>query len=121
VLFIATNTDSTFPGAGVELPGGGTMVAAIETCTFRKATVMGKPETRLMELILATYHFDRSKTIMVGDRLDTDILFGKNSGVDSLMVLTGINTIEDAESFHITPTYVLNTISDLLSTTIVDK
>jgi 4-nitrophenyl phosphatase len=52
-------------------------------------TVIGKPNSHMMDAILASKQFDPKKTLMVGDNLETDILFGKNSGIETLLVMTG--------------------------------
>lgn len=91
-LFVATNMDSTFPTHGSVYPGGGATIAPLVFCSGRQPIVVGKPEKAMMDCILETNHLDKSRTLMVGDRLDTDILFGKTSGIATLMVLTGEST-----------------------------
>ncbi|GJN89210.1 hypothetical protein Rhopal_002189-T1 [Rhodotorula paludigena] len=75
-LFMATNLDSTFPTHGTVHP---------------EPLVVGKPEAAMLESIIQTHKLDKSKMIMVGDRLNTDIAFGNKGGIDTLMVLTGID------------------------------
>ncbi|KNC52429.1 phosphoglycolate phosphatase [Thecamonas trahens ATCC 50062] len=81
-LFIATNPDTSFPTQGNFLPGAGMAVAAVEACASRKATIVGKPAPFLLHGVLdrlaasSSEPVDRSSVLMVGDRLDTDILFG---------------------------------------------
>lgn len=90
-LFIATNLDSTFPsGGGKIFPGGGSIVAPLVVATGRKPIVIGKPEVWLLDDIIKSHNLDRSRSIMVGDRLDTDILFGQNGSLKTLLVFTGI-------------------------------
>lgn len=93
-LFLATNTDSTFPSKGKLLPGAGTIVGTLETCTGRQPLALGKPSDAMMNCIKAKFHFDPKRTCMVGDRLNTDMLFGKEGGLGTLMVLTGVDTEE---------------------------
>lgn len=92
VEFIATNIDSTFPANGMILPGAGTVVECVTTCSNRKPVACGKPSQAMMDAIKATVDFDESKACMVGDRLNTDIRFGNKGGLDTLLVLTGIET-----------------------------
>ncbi|KAK4705112.1 4-nitrophenyl phosphatase, partial [Phenoliferia sp. Uapishka_3] len=112
--FLATNMDSTFPTHGNIYPGGGATVAPLIMCSGKNPIVVGKPEKAMMDCILETNHLDKSRTLMVGDRLDTDILFGHTSGISTLMVLTGINSKADfeAEGAVAVPTYVVNSLGD---------
>ncbi|KAL6049145.1 p-nitrophenyl phosphatase [Balamuthia mandrillaris] len=115
-MLVATNRDLTFPSSGHLLPGGGTMVAAVEACSGRVATTVGKPAPILMELILERFELDKARTCMIGDRLDTDIQFGNEGGVATLLVLTGVTTKEAALSpdNSIRPTYYTDAFQDLL-------
>lgn len=97
--FIATNRDATYPDAGGRtLPGGGTLVMALQTCTGVTPRTIGKPEPYTLDLILAKTGVDRAEAIIVGDRLDTDIAQGRRAGVTATLVLTGVTTREQAES-----------------------
>eukprot|EP01087_Luapelamoeba_hula_P015513 TRINITY_DN4648_c1_g1_i1.p1 TRINITY_DN4648_c1_g1~~TRINITY_DN4648_c1_g1_i1.p1 ORF type:complete len:307 (-),score=61.80 TRINITY_DN4648_c1_g1_i1:187-1107(-) len=115
-VFVSTNQDSTFPGASRKLPGGGTMVAAVETCSGRKAVNVGKPSDTLLELMTSKYSLVKEETVMVGDRLSTDIAFGQRGGFATLLVLTGVTTEEELLSpdNQIRPTYYTNAFGDLL-------
>ncbi|KAI8372044.1 HAD-like domain-containing protein [Choanephora cucurbitarum] len=93
--FIVTNEDSTFPQHGAFYPGAGSIAAPIITALGRRPdAVLGKPAQNMLEAIFAEYKLDPKKTCMIGDRLDTDIEFGLNGGIDTLCVLTGITTKE---------------------------
>ena len=92
-LFIATNQDPTFPTEDGFLPGAGTIVAAISTAVGRKPDiVVGKPHPLAMKITLETAGCDASEVVMVGDRLDTDIQVGRQAGVFSVLVLSGVTT-----------------------------
>lgn len=95
-LLIATNEDAyDLVGSGARhLPGNGSLVKAIECCSQRKATNVGKPSKILAELLSEEHGLDPSRTLFVGDRLDTDIRFGKDGGMKSALVLTGCTTAE---------------------------
>ncbi|OQS02091.1 4-nitrophenylphosphatase [Thraustotheca clavata] len=97
--FYATNTDATFPVDGAILPGGGSCVAALATAVGRQPdAVIGKPSQVLLQTILSTHNLDPARTCMVGDRLNTDIEFGRLGGLKTLLVLTGITTQEEMEA-----------------------
>lgn len=90
-LFLATNTDSTYPAYGKLLPGAGTIVGTLVTCTGREPVTLGKPSSAMMDCIKANFEFNPSRACMVGDRFNTDILFGLEGGLGTLLVLTGVD------------------------------
>ncbi|KAI8070372.1 HAD-like domain-containing protein [Gongronella butleri] len=108
-LFIATNEDTTFPIHGTIFPGAGSIQAPLVTALKRRPdVVLGKPAQNMMEAIFAQYpDFDKSRTCMVGDRLDTDIDFGLQAGLDTLCVLTGVTHEHELadEANTINPTF----------------
>lgn len=89
IPWIATNTDWTIPQARGIAPGNGTLVSAVHTAVGRLATVAGKPEAPIFHAAVA--RFGATSPLMIGDRLDTDILGANRAGVPSLLVLTGID------------------------------
>ncbi|ELT93017.1 hypothetical protein CAPTEDRAFT_98799 [Capitella teleta] len=96
-LFIATNTDSALPaGGGGILPGTGAIVSAVEFSTGRQATVCGKPHNPLGDILVQQHGINPKRTIMIGDRLDTDMALAHNCGMRGLLVLTGFTKLEDA-------------------------
>lgn len=105
VTFLATNIDSTFPANGRVLPGAGTVIKAVSTCSDREPdAVLGKPSKEMMDCIEARFQFDPKRAVMVGDRLNTDMKFGANSGLSTLFVLTGIDTVEGISKSGVEPT-----------------
>ncbi len=95
---VATNRDPTFPMEnGVLWPGGGSIVAAIETAAGVESILIGKPETYSLELILSISGSSAEETIMVGDRLDTDIMVGNRAGLHTALVLGGVTSLEEAQ------------------------
>ena len=96
--FIATNRDSTFPMETGEIPGGGSLVAALATATGREPLTIGKPETHAYEAILADAQATASDSVMVGDRLDTDIGVGRRAGAYTVLVLTGVTPADRANA-----------------------
>ncbi|KAI8887899.1 2-phosphoglycolate phosphatase [Backusella circina FSU 941] len=94
--FIVTNEDSTFPQHGSFYPGAGSIAAPLITALNRRPdAVLGKPAQNMLEAIFAEHKLDPAKTCMIGDRLNTDIEFGLNGGIDTLCVLTGITSKEE--------------------------
>ncbi|KAD0501144.1 hypothetical protein E3N88_44166 [Mikania micrantha] len=117
-IFIATNRDATGNLTDLqEWPGAGCMVAAICGSTQREPVVVGKPSTFLMDFLQKQYNIPTAKMCMVGDRLDTDILFGQNAGCKTLLVLSGVtnqSTLQDPSN-HIKPDIYTNQISDIFN------
>ncbi|KAH1054877.1 hypothetical protein J1N35_032942 [Gossypium stocksii] len=117
-LFIATNRDSVGHMTDLqEWPGAGCMVAAVCGSTEQEPIVVGKPSTFMMDFLLQKFNVSTSRMCMVGDRLDTDILFGQNAGCKTLLVLSGVTTEStlDDPSNSIKPDYYTNKVSDILS------
>jgi 4-nitrophenyl phosphatase len=95
--FVATNRDGQYPIEGGRVtPGGGAMVAAIEACTDVKPAVIGKPEPLGLQTILRGAGVQPEEALMIGDRLDTDILCGNRLAVPTVLVLTGVTDLETA-------------------------
>nr|XP_018677467.1 PREDICTED: phosphoglycolate phosphatase 2 isoform X3 [Musa acuminata subsp. malaccensis] len=116
-LFIATNRDAVGHMTDLqEWPGAGCMVAAVCGSTQKEPIVVGKPSTFLMDFLLERFQIDTTRMCMVGDRLDTDILFGKNAGCKTLLVLSGVTSMLDLQdpSNEIHPDYYASSVSDIV-------
>ncbi|OAE33648.1 hypothetical protein AXG93_4689s1350 [Marchantia polymorpha subsp. ruderalis] len=116
-LFIATNCDEVIIPTGVQgLPGEAAMVGAIKGTTKKQPIVVGKPSTFMMDYLCERFNIKREQICMVGDNLETDILFGKNGGCKTLLVLTGVTDLKTLHSPEnsIQPDYYTNQLSDLL-------
>ncbi|GIV19905.1 MAG: hypothetical protein KatS3mg023_1656 [Armatimonadota bacterium] len=114
--FIATNRDATYPAAGGKIvPGGGAIVAAIATCTGVEPLVIGKPNVYSIQLLLQRSGVLPSQAVLVGDRLDTDVLVGKRAGVYTVLVLTGVTSEEEVWQAppEMTPQRVIGTLAEL--------
>jgi 4-nitrophenyl phosphatase len=89
--FVATNTDATYPMEGGRVvPGAGSIVAAVRTCSGREPVVIGKPNPFLVEMVLRETGVAAADALVIGDRYETDILSGQAAGCDTLLVLTGV-------------------------------
>lgn len=116
--FIGTNPDLTFPlEDGRVIPGNGALLAAIQAASGVQPIVIGKPETPAMQEILELAHATPQDTIVVGDRLDTDILAGRRIGARAVLVLTGIAKESDLEFAppDMQPDIVVETLPDMLA------
>jgi HAD superfamily hydrolase (TIGR01450 family) len=114
-LWVATNADSTLPSPRGPLPGNGAFVAALQVATGRQPLVAGKPEPALHAESLA--RVGARRPLVIGDRLDTDVLGAVRGGADSLLVLTGV--ADTATALHapdgMRPTYVSADLRGLLA------
>jgi len=90
-VFIATNRDATYPvEGGLEDPGAGSIVAAVATASGQEPLVIGKPSPLLVDQIITDAGVSASETLVVGDRIDTDIAAGVAAGCRTFLVLTGV-------------------------------
>ncbi|MDO8588283.1 MAG: phosphoglycolate/pyridoxal phosphate family phosphatase [Armatimonadota bacterium] len=114
--FVATNRDPTFPlEEGLLCPGGGAIVAAIETATGVEPRLIGKPETYSLEMVMTLAGAEPAQTVIIGDRLDTDILVGRKAGAHTILVLTGVATEEEAHDApdEMKPERIIRSLKDL--------
>jgi len=115
--FLATNIDSTLPMSGGFFPGAGAVGAGIVKAHGLEPLPLGKPSQAMMQAIEGKFHFQKNRTCMVGDRLNTDIQFGIEGGLGAtLMVLTGVNTKEEilAKDAPVVPRFYVEKLADLL-------
>jgi len=99
-LFIATNTDERFPMPTLVVPGSGSFVNAIQTCAERNPIVIGKPNPAICATLIKDKIVDPARTLMIGDRANTDVLLGYNCGFQTLLVGTGIHQLSDVEQWR---------------------
>jgi 4-nitrophenyl phosphatase len=112
--FIATNGDTTFPTEEGLIPGAGAILAALEAATNVSPEVIGKPSTGMLIQGAALLGTEPGATVMLGDRLDTDILAGRRAGFTTLMVLTGVSTLEELATSELQPDVLLPDLGPLV-------
>jgi arabinose operon protein AraL len=112
--FLATNADVTCPVAGGEIPDAGAVIAALEASSGRKVElVAGKPSLMIIEMALKKLGVTANSCLIIGDRIETDILMGQQANISTALVLTGVATLEDLDRSLIKPDFVLETLADL--------
>jgi 4-nitrophenyl phosphatase len=118
-VFVGTNPDSSWPAGATELlPAGGCNVAYVSYAAERQPdVVVGKPSRDLARLVAEMNHLTPEATLMVGDRLNTDVAFGKSVGWRTMLVLTGCHGLADVASAgaHEMPDFVAASVADLAS------
>ena len=113
VPFIATNTDGSYPTSEGINPATGMVIAALQASSGSKPYVVGKPYRAIFEAALAEVESVPEETLMVGDRLDTDILGANQLGIHSAAVLTGVSSRKTIEESSIKPDFIFKDISNL--------
>ncbi len=124
--FYATNADTSLPVAAGLLPGAAVMVNAVETCTGRKPVkIFGKPNPDGIKSILKDTNSNPSRSVIFGDRLNTDILAGNRAGINTALVLTGVTKTSEVEKLRgdmdrspegetgLIPNIVINSLKDI--------
>ena len=112
---IATNSDLTGPTEFGIAPACRSLVAPIELATGRKAYFMGKPNPLMMRTGLHLLGVHSEEAAMVGDRMDTDVIAGMESGLATVLVLSGCTSRTDVNDYPYRPTYILNGVGDIPS------
>ncbi|MCX5771823.1 MAG: HAD-IIA family hydrolase [Candidatus Hydrogenedentes bacterium] len=111
--FIATNPDASGPAEGGIVPACGAMAALIESATGRSAFFIGKPNPLMMRTALNYIDAHSEQTVMVGDRMDTDIVAGVQAGMETILVLTGVTRREDLYWWPYQPTHVIESVAQI--------
>lgn len=115
--FIATNPDATGPSPTGPLPATGAVAAMIERATGRAPYYVGKPNALIMRTALRKMGAHSEETLMIGDRMDTDVICGLEAGLRTILVLSGISSDASVERFPYRPTKVISSVADLLGRT----
>lgn len=112
--FYATNPDRTFPTPEGLIPGAGALLAALEASTDQTPIIAGKPHPAILEVALQRLGTRPAETLMVGDRLETDILGGQNAGCKTALVLSGVTTREMALQVQPGPDFIAEDLHQLV-------
>ena len=111
--FVATNPDPSGPTAMGIVPACGAVAAMIEKATAVSPFFVGKPNPLMVRTALNYLGVHSEETIIVGDRMDTDIIGGVQNGMDSILVLTGVTKPEQIERYSYIPTYVYDSVAEI--------
>ena len=110
---IGTNSDLTGPSEDGIIPACRAMIAPIELATGKTAYFVGKPNPLMMRTGLRILGVHSAEAVMIGDRMDTDMVAGIETGLDTCLVLSGVTSREDIEQFPYRPRLVLNGVGDI--------
>ncbi len=113
-LFIGSNPDRTIPTPTGFSPGAGTMLAAIEAASYVKPTIIGKPQPAIFELAMKRLGTKPEETLMVGDRLETDITGGQNIGCRTALVLSGVSNLAEGQAWQPKIDFIVDDLSALI-------
>jgi NagD protein len=111
--FIATNPDPTGPSPAGPQPATGAVAALISKATGVRPYFVGKPNPLMMRSALRAIGAHSETTVMIGDRMDTDVVAGLEAGMETVLVLTGISTRADADRFAYCPSRIVDSIANL--------
>jgi NagD protein len=114
--FIATNPDATGPSQDGPLPATGSVAALISRATDQAPYFVGKPNPLMMRSALNALDAHSEETAMIGDRMDTDVIAGIEAGLETVLVLSGVTTAEEAERFPYRPSRTLAGVGELVET-----
>lgn len=115
VEYVATNPDWVCPTGYGSVPDCGSVAEMLYRATGRRPRFIGKPEPDMVELAVKETNFTKEQTILLGDRLYTDIKSGVRAGVDTVLVLSGEATLKDLAASDVKPTYVMKDIREFLN------
>jgi len=112
--FIATNPDPTGPSPDGPQPATGAVAALITRATGVRPYFVGKPNPLMMREALRAIDAHSEQTVMIGDRMDTDIVAGIEAGLQTILVLSGITTRQETERFPFLPSQIVDSVADLV-------
>lgn len=112
--YIGTNPDTTFPTPQGLMPGAGSIIASISTAAEQQPIFAGKPGKYLLELSIQRLSLHAENVLVVGDRLETDILGAQNIGAKSALVLSGVSTYEQALAWQPAINYIAKDLPEIV-------
>ena len=113
VAYLATNPDLVCPVSFGYIPDCGSMSIMLKNATGKTPFFIGKPEPIMIDCVLKKLGASKEETVIVGDRLYTDIAAGKNAGVDTICVLSGEATLDDIQNGAHKPTWVFDSVTEI--------
>jgi NagD protein len=113
--FIATNPDPTGPTVEGPLPATGSVAALISKATGVEPYFVGKPNPLMVRSALNAIDAHSETTAMVGDRMDTDVVAGLEAGLETVLVLSGVTTLSEAERFPYRASRIVDSVADLIA------
>lgn len=113
IKYIATNPDWVCPTSFGYVPDCGSIAEMLWRASGKRPYFIGKPRPEMLTLAMEKYGYSKEETVMVGDRVYTDIAAGYNAGVDTVFVLSGEGTLRDANETDTPPTYIMKNIKEL--------
>ncbi len=111
---IGTNSDLTGPSERGIIPACRALISPIEMATGRNAYYIGKPNPLIMRHALKVLDCHRIEAVIIGDRMDTDIIAGIESEMDTVLVLSGVSTHENIQQFPYRPTYIMRDVGEII-------
>jgi NagD protein len=113
--FVATNPDATGPSPDGPLPATGSVAALITRATGSEPYYIGKPNPMMFRSALNRIEAHSETTVMIGDRMDTDVVAGIEAGLETILVLTGSTRAEDVNKYPFRPSRILDSIADVVA------
>lgn len=113
IVYIATNPDWVCPTAFGYVPDCGSVAEMLFRATGKRPHFIGKPRPEMLTLAMEKYGYKKEEAVMIGDRVYTDIAAGYNAGIDTIFVLSGEGTLEDAENTDTRPTYIMKNVREI--------
>ena len=118
--FICTNPDATGPSPDGTLPAVGAVAAMISAATGVTAYFVGKPNPLMMRSALTRLHAHSESSVMIGDRLDTDVRSGLEAGLATILVLSGMTRLDEVDASPFTPTRIIESVANLIDEILAD-
>jgi len=112
---IGTNPDISGPSELGVVPGCGALISPVEIVTGKRAYFIGKPNPLMMRTGLKLLGVQRSECVIIGDRMDTDIIAGIESEIDTVLVLSGVSSLDTVKTFPYRPAIILNGVGEIVS------